>query len=41
MHNVFSLFAPGLSVFVPVRDFDLTRGEEQLLMEISVFLLKS
>src|SRR5947199_1160870 len=33
MHNVFSLFAPGLSVFVPVRDFDLTRGEEQLLME--------
>jgi argininosuccinate synthase len=33
MHNVFSLFAPGISVFVPVRDFDLTRGEEQLLME--------
>ncbi|MBV8695167.1 MAG: argininosuccinate synthase [Ktedonobacteraceae bacterium] len=33
MHNVFSLFAPGLAVFVPVRDFDLTRGEEQLLME--------
>jgi argininosuccinate synthase len=33
MHNVFSLFAPQLSVFVPVRDFDLTRGEEQLLME--------
>jgi len=33
MHNVFSLFAPGVSVFVPVRDFDLTRGEEQLLME--------
>jgi argininosuccinate synthase len=33
MHNVFSLFAPGLSIFVPVRDFDLTRGEEQLLME--------
>lgn len=32
MHNVFSLFAPGLSVFVPVRDFDLTRGEEQLLV---------
>ncbi|MBE3559114.1 MAG: argininosuccinate synthase [Ktedonobacteraceae bacterium] len=32
MHNVFSLFAPGLSIFVPVRDFDLTRGEEQLLM---------
>ncbi len=33
MHNVFSLFAPKLSIFVPVRDFDLTRGEEQLLME--------
>src|SRR5256712_6292987 len=33
MHNVFSLFASGLSIFVPVRDFDLTRGEEQLLME--------
>jgi len=33
MHNVFSLFAPQLSIFVPVRDFDLTRGEEQLLME--------
>jgi argininosuccinate synthase len=33
MHNVFSLFAPGMPIFVPVRDFDLTRGEEQLLME--------
>ncbi len=33
MHNAFSLFAPGLAIFVPVRDFDLTRGEEQLLME--------
>src|SRR5256714_3794030 len=33
MHNVFSLFAPGTPTFVPVRDFDLTRGEEQLLME--------
>jgi len=33
MHNVFSLFAPGTSIFVPVRDFDLTRSEEQLLME--------
>lgn len=32
MHNAFSLFAPGLPAFVPVRDFDLTRGEEQLLM---------
>ncbi|HET8844692.1 MAG TPA: argininosuccinate synthase [Ktedonobacteraceae bacterium] len=33
MHNVFSMFAPGLPIFVPVRDFDLTRSEEQLLME--------
>jgi argininosuccinate synthase len=33
MHNVFSLFTPGTPIFVPVRDFDLTRGEEQLLME--------
>jgi len=33
MHNVFSMFAPGTAIFVPVRDFDLTRGEEQLLME--------
>ncbi|MBO0782364.1 MAG: argininosuccinate synthase [Ktedonobacteraceae bacterium] len=33
MHNAFSLVAPGISIFVPVRDFDLTRGEEQLLME--------
>lgn len=33
MHNVFSMFAPGIPIFVPVRDFDLTRGEEQLLME--------
>ncbi|GCE48808.1 argininosuccinate synthase [Thermosporothrix hazakensis] len=33
MHNVFALFAPGLPTFVPVRDFDLTRGEEQLLIE--------
>ena len=33
MHNVFSLVAPGIPTFVPVRDFDLTRGEEQLLME--------
>ena len=31
MHNVFTLFAPGLEVLVPVRDFDLTRGEEELL----------
>jgi argininosuccinate synthase len=33
MHKVFSLFAPGTLIFVPVRDFDLTREEEQLLME--------
>ena len=33
MHNVFSLFEPGIHIFVPVRDFDLTRTEEQLLME--------
>ena len=29
MHNVFKLFAPQLNVLVPVRDFDLTRGEEE------------
>ncbi|HYM50029.1 MAG TPA: argininosuccinate synthase [Candidatus Limnocylindrales bacterium] len=29
MHNVFKLFAPHLNVLVPVRDFDLTRGEEE------------
>ncbi len=33
MHNVFSLFAPATPIFVSVRDFDLTRREEQLLME--------
>lgn len=31
MHNVFKLFAPELDVLVPVRDFNLTRLEEQLL----------
>jgi argininosuccinate synthase len=31
MHNVFTLFAPGLPVLVPVRDLDLTRIEEQAL----------
>lgn len=31
MHNVFKLFAPKLDVLVPVRDFNLTRLEEQLL----------
>lgn len=29
MHNVFTLFAPGVRVLVPVRDFDLTREEEE------------
>ena len=29
MQNVFTLFAPGLEVLVPVRDFDLTRLEEE------------
>ncbi len=31
MHNVFSLFAPDLKVLQPVRDFDLTRLEEEIL----------
>ncbi len=31
MHNVFTLFAPGLGILVPVRDFDLTRKEEEEL----------
>src|SRR6266849_5756981 len=31
MHNVFKLFAPQLEVLVPVRDFDLTRGDEEEL----------
>jgi argininosuccinate synthase len=31
MHNVFTLFAPGLAILVPVRDFNLTRFEEQEL----------
>jgi argininosuccinate synthase len=29
MSNVFTLFAPGLQVLVPVRDFDLNRLEEE------------
>ena len=33
MHNVFKLFAPQLDVLVPVRDFDLTRGEEEELSQ--------
>ncbi|MEM2874744.1 MAG: argininosuccinate synthase [Candidatus Hadarchaeales archaeon] len=31
MHNVFTMFAPGLEILVPVRDFDLTRREEEEL----------
>jgi argininosuccinate synthase len=31
MHNVFKLFAPALKILVPVRDFDLTRLEEESL----------
>jgi len=31
MHNVFKMFAPELEVLVPVRDFDLTRSEEEAL----------
>lgn len=33
MHNVFKLFAPDLDILVPVRDFNLTRIEEQILCE--------
>lgn len=33
MHNVFKLFAPELDVLVPVRDFDLTRIQEQFLCQ--------
>lgn len=33
MHNVFSLFAPKLEVLVPVRDFNLSRPEEQALCQ--------
>jgi len=31
MHNVFKMFAPSLKILVPVRDFDLTRLEEEAL----------
>jgi len=31
MHNVFKFFAPDITILVPVRDFDLTRGEEEQL----------
>jgi argininosuccinate synthase len=33
MHNVFTLFAPDVRVLVPVRDFDLTREEEEQVCE--------
>ncbi len=33
MHNVFKYFAPELEVLVPVRDFDLTRGQELALCQ--------
>ncbi len=37
MHNVFKMFAPNLKILVPVRDFDLTRlEEEELCKEWSV-----
>ena len=31
MHNVFKMFAPQVKILVPVRDFDLTRLEEEEL----------
>src|SRR4030043_1559577 len=31
MHNVFKMFAPALKILVPVRNFDLTRLEEEVL----------
>jgi argininosuccinate synthase len=31
MHNVFKMVAPDLKILVPVRDFDLTRLEEEIL----------
>ena len=31
MHNTFTLFAPKCNVLVPVRDFDLTRLDEEVL----------
>jgi argininosuccinate synthase len=31
MHNVFKMVAPNLKILVPVRDFDLTRLEEEVL----------
>lgn len=34
MHNVFTMFASGLKILVPVRDFNLTRMEEQELCKV-------
>ena len=34
MHNVFKMFAPELKVLVPVRDFDLTRSQEEELCRL-------
>jgi argininosuccinate synthase len=34
MHNVFKMFAPNLKILVPVRDFDLTRLEEEQLCKV-------
>ena len=34
MHNVFKMFAPELKVLVPVRDFDLTRSQEEELCQL-------
>ncbi|MCK4851244.1 MAG: argininosuccinate synthase, partial [Phycisphaerae bacterium] len=34
MHNVFKFFAPELTVLVPVRDFDLTRSQEEELCRL-------
>ncbi len=33
MHNVITFLAPGLHILQPVRDFDLTRGEEEILVK--------
>jgi argininosuccinate synthase len=33
MHNVIAYFAPGVEILQPVRDFDLTRHEEEALVK--------
>jgi argininosuccinate synthase len=33
MHNVIKYFAPDIEILQPVRDFDLTRGEEEALVK--------